>query len=193
MLLRSFFITPNNRKVEAFIKHFELPVEIKQIDFKHEEHKQPEYLAMNPMGKVPLLIDGDFCLWEGTAILTYLARKFPQTTALPTDTQGRADADRWLHWQSCHLMPTIGALKTGAETDKDVLKPLFKVLDGQLEGRDFVLGELSVCDFAIAAYTLTKMMRGLDYSDVPHVTAWRERTMNLKGFVETAVKERPAA
>jgi len=193
VLLRSFFITPNNRKVEAYIKHFDLPVEIKQISFKDKEHETDEYLAMNPMGKVPLLIDGDFYLWESNAILTYLARKFPETNTLPTDIQGRADADRWLHWQSCHLMPTIGSLKTGAETDTDVLKPLFKVLDGQLNGRDFILGELSVCDFAIAAYTLTKMMRALDYSDVPHMAAWRDRMRNLKGFVETQVKVPPAA
>ena len=193
MLLRSFFITPNNRKVEAYIKHFELPVEIKQINFKDREHKTDEYLAMNPMGRVPLLIDGDFYLWEGNAILTYLARKFPETNTLPTDIQGRADADRWLHWQSSHLMPTMGALKTGTETDTDVLKPLFDVLNGQLEGRDFILGDLSVCDFAIASYTLTKMARALDYSGVPNMAAWRDRMTNLKGFVETQVKMPPAA
>ena len=193
MLLRSFFITPNNRKVEAFIKHFDLPVEISQVNFKDRENKSEEFLDINPMGKVPVLIDGDFNLWESNAILTYLALKFPETNTLPTDVQGRADADRWLHWQSCHLMPTMGALKTGAETDTEVLKPLFKVLDKQLEGRNFILGDLSVCDFAIAAYTLTKMGRSLDYSETPNVAAWRDRMTNLKGFVETQHKPSSAA
>ena len=59
MLLYSFKITPNNRKVEAFIAHFDLPVEIRQIDFKHREHFSDEYIAINPMSKVPALVDGE--------------------------------------------------------------------------------------------------------------------------------------
>ena len=115
MLLYSFNITPNNRKVVAFIKHFDLPVEVHQVNFKEQETKSDEFYAINPMRKVPVLVDGDFNLWESNAILTYLARKFPETNALPADIRGRADADRWLHWQSCHLMPLMGAFKTGAE------------------------------------------------------------------------------
>jgi glutathione S-transferase len=115
MLLHSFFITPNNRKVEVFIKHFDLDVDIHQVNFREQENKTDEFLAMNPMGKVPVLVDGDLNLWESNAILTYLATMFPQTHALPTDPKGRADVDRWLHWQSSHLMPAIGKLKTGRD------------------------------------------------------------------------------
>ena len=71
--MHSFFITPNNRKVEAFIKHFDLDVEIHQVNFREQENKTDEFLAMNPMGKVPVLVDGDLNLWESNAILTYLA------------------------------------------------------------------------------------------------------------------------
>ncbi|RLA31231.1 MAG: hypothetical protein DRR15_13550 [Gammaproteobacteria bacterium] len=188
MLLHSFFITPNNRKVEAFIKHFDLDVEIHQVNFREQENKTDKFLAMNPMGKVPVLVDGDLNLWESNAILTYLATLFPETHALPTDPKGRADVDRWLHWQSSHLMPAIGKLKTGEETDPKSLMPLYKVLDTQLQGKEYICGELSVADFAIAAYTLTKMGRQFDYSDVPNVAAWRDRVAQLKGFVETHYK-----
>jgi glutathione S-transferase len=185
VLLHSFSITPNNRKVEAFIKHFDLDVEIQQVSFKDRETESAEYLAINPMGKVPSLEDGDFSLWESNAILTYLATMFPETDALPTDPQGRADVDRWLHWQSCHLMPAMGALKTGDEKGAEAIPKLLEILEQQLAGKEYVCGKLSIADFAIAAYTVTKLGSRLDYSELPNVSAWRERMLALKGFVET--------
>jgi len=193
MRLYTFTVTPNNRKVEAFVRHFDLPVELHHVSFKDRETESPEYRAINPMGKVPALVDGDFRLWESNAILTYLATMFPQTRALPSDPKGRADADRWLHWQSCHLMPAMGALKVAEEKDTSKLDPLLKILDGQLAGREFVLGAMSVVDFAIAAYLMTKMGRQLDYSAVPNVAAWLQRMGELKGFVATNVKLPQAA
>jgi glutathione S-transferase len=191
--LYTFTITPNNRKVEAFVRHFDLDVDVHHVSFKDEETKQPEYLAINPMGKVPALVDGDFKLWESNAILTYLAAKFPETNALPTDPRGRADVDRWLHWQSCHLMPAMGALKTADSKDVSTVTPLLRILDQQLKGREYVLGKLTVVDFSIASYLMTKLGRQLDYSQTPDLAAWRERMGKLKGFVQTQVKAPPAA
>lgn len=188
MRLYTFTVTPNNRKVEAFVRHFDLPVDIHHVSFKDRETQSPEYLAINPMGRVPALTDGDFRLWEGNAILTYLATKFPETRALPSDARGRADADRWLHWQSCHLMPAMGALKMSDEKDVGTVVPLLLILEQQLQGKDYILGDLTVVDFAIAAYLMTKMGKKLDYSASPAVAAWVERVANLKGFVATQVK-----
>lgn len=192
MELITFTITPNNRKVVAFIKHFDLPVDVRQVDFKRKEHKSPEFAALNPMQKVPVLVDGDFVLWESNAILAYLAANFPETNALPTDIKGRADVDRWMHWQSSHLMPTMGAIKTGDKTEEDV-KPLLRVLDGQLEGRDYLLDSLTIADFAVAAYTLTNNADKFDYSEIQNLASWRERMGSLPGFEETAFKLPPAA
>ena len=150
--------------------------------------KSPDYLAINPMGKVPALTDGDFSLWESNAILTYLAAKFPETEALPMDLKGRADVDRWLHWQSCHLMPALGALKTAEVKDVATVAPLLGILDQQLIGRSFMLGHLTIVDFAIVAYLITKMGRQLDYATTPNVSAWIERMLALKGFVVTDIK-----
>ncbi len=191
--LYSFTVTPNNRKVEAFVRHFDLPVEVHHVSFKDRETQSPEYLAINPMGKVPALVDGDFRLWESNAILTYLATLFPETGALPADPRGRADVDRWLHWQSCHLMPAMGALKVAEEKDVGTIAPLLAILDRQLAGREYLLGTLSVADFAIAVYLMTKLGRQLDYGPVPHVAAWLDRMGALRGFVATQVKGPPAA
>jgi glutathione S-transferase len=193
MRLYTFTITPNNRKVEAFVRHFDLDVDIHHVSFKDKETQSADYLAINPMGRVPALTDGDFRLWESNAILTYLATMFPATQALPTDPRGRADVDRWLHWQSCHLMPAMGALKMSDEKDIGAVTPLLKVLDQQLRGKDYVLGSLTVVDFAIVAYLITKMGRKLDYSECPSVAAWLTRMENLKGFIATQVKMPPVA
>jgi glutathione S-transferase len=191
MRLYSFTITPNNRKVEAFIRHYDLPVEIHQVSFKDKETQSEAYGAINPMRKVPALTDGDFNLWESNAILTYLATKFPETKALPTDARGRADVDRWLHWLNCHLMPAVIKMKDPTEEDHAELQTLLKVLDGQLAGRDYILGDLTVADFAIAPYLLGKLGRKADFSAVPRVAAWLERVGSLKGFVATQFKGPP--
>jgi len=191
MLLYSFTITPNNRKVEAFVKHYDLPVEVYHVNFRKGDTKTDEYFAINPMRKVPALVDGDLKLWESNAILTYLAAKFPETNMLPEGIEARADVDRWLHWQSCHLMPAMGALKIAEEKDFDALLPLLDILEPQLAGREYVRGELSVVDFAIAPYLMTKLGRQLDYTNHPNVLAWRQRMEGLKGFVETQVKMPP--
>jgi glutathione S-transferase len=190
--LYSFKITPNNRKVEAFIAHFELPVDIHQVSFKHKETASAEYFAINPMRRVPALVDGDFKLWESNAILTYLAVKFPETQTLPVDVEGRADTDRWLHWQSCHLMPMMGAFKTGVEDDMNAINPLFDVLEVGLADQPYLLAHrlpgLSVADFAVSAYLMSKLGNKFDYSGHPNVAAWRERMANTKGFLETQMQ-----
>ena len=188
MRLYTFTVTPNNRKVEAFVRHFDLDVDIHPVSFKAKETQSPAFLALNPMGKVPVLTDGDFSLWESNAILCYLATTFPATSALPAGARGRADVDRWLYWQSCHLIPAIAALKTAAETDPGSVTPLLKILEQQLTGREYMLGALTVADFAIAPYLMTKLGRQLDYSACPNLSAWLERMGRLKGFMATQVR-----
>jgi glutathione S-transferase len=185
MKLYSFSLTPNNRKVEAFIRHYDLPVEIHSMPFKDKENQTPAYRAINPLGKAPALVDGDFKLWESNAILTYLATVFPETHALPTDPQGRADVDRWLHWQSFHFTHAVIAHKDNPEKAAKDIQPHLDLLEGQLEGREFLCGELSVADFAIVPYAIARLGKNVDYSGHPNVVAWFDRVTHLKGFVAT--------
>ena len=195
MKLYSFSPTPNNRKVEAFIKHFDLPVEIHSMGFREQENRTEAYLRMNPMGKAPLLVDGDFYLWESNAILCYLATLHPETGMLPDDPQGRADCDRWLYWQAFHLINTIIATRAkskssdskGSSAEKDIELNI-GVLNGQLEGREFVLGDLSIVDFAIAPYLLGRHGQAIDYDSFPNVRAWLDRCNQLDGIVATVFR-----
>jgi glutathione S-transferase len=188
MKLYSFSPTPNNRKVEAFIKHYELDVEIYSMPFKTKEHKTDAYRQMNPMGKAPLLEDGDFYLWESNAILCYLATLFPETNALPTDPKGRADCDRWLYWQAFHLINMVIAVRDKTDKWEDDLALNMGTLNRQLEGKDYVRGDLGICDFAIAPYLLGRHGQSIDYTDFPNVRAWLDRTNELKGIVATVFK-----
>ena len=182
MKLWSFSPTPNNRKVEAYIKHFDLPVEIHSMGFRDQENKTPKYLKMNPMGKAPVLKDGDFALWESNAILTYLATLFPETDALPTDPQGRADVDRWLYWQAFHWINMIISFRDDPEGAADDLKLNLGLLNGQLECKEFIRGKLCVADFAIAPYALGRHGQAIDYTDYPNVRAWIARFEALPNF-----------
>lgn len=74
------------------------------------QHKTPEYLRVNPMGKVPTLVDGNFVLWESHAIMAYLADRKPGTTLFPADARSRADVNRWLFWTSAHRSANIAIL-----------------------------------------------------------------------------------
>jgi glutathione S-transferase len=188
MKLYSLSPTPNNRKVEAFIKHFDLPVEIHSMGFKEQENKTEAYLKMNPLGKAPVLEDGDFTLWESNAILCYIATLFPETNCLPTDPKGRADVDRWLYWQAFHLINTvIAARDKTANAEKDLTIHL-GLLNNQLEGRDYVLADLSIVDFAIAPYLLGRHGQAIDYTNFPNVRTWLDRCNELKGIKETVFK-----
>jgi glutathione S-transferase len=188
MKLYSFSPTPNNRKVEAFIKHYDLPVEIHSMGFKEQENKTEGYLRMNPLGKAPVLEDGDFYLWESNAILCYLAALNPETQMLPTDPRGRADVDRWLYWQAFHLLNTIVAQKDkNKSAQKDVAMNI-GLLNDQLINKNYVRGELSLVDFAISPYLLGRHGQAIDYTDFPNVTAWLDRCNALKGLVATVFK-----
>lgn len=193
MKLYAFTFSPNSRKLVALIKHYDLAVDIHQISFKEHEQKSKEFLAINPMGKVPALVDGDFSLWEGNAIIMYLCECFQDLPVSPQNAQARADVNRWLHWQSSHFGPAIGAhMKGGSEENKKEIEPLLAVLDGQLQGREFICGDLSPADFAIGAYSISRAGDNVDWTGHSNAIAWRERIKSLKGFELTSPPPMPA-
>src|SRR5262245_21356656 len=84
-------VSPYARKVRLIAAELSLPIEKVELDFLKGDPRKPEYLAMNPNGKVPTIDDDGFVLWESIAILKYLAEK--KGKLLPSDARGRAEAD----------------------------------------------------------------------------------------------------
>jgi glutathione S-transferase len=160
------------------------------VDLAGGEQKRPEFLALNPHGKVPVLVDDDFVLPESDAILWYVAEKFPAAKLLPGDARGRAIVLRWLDFASASLYPSSYDLTTHttlAEPDKRSafvaeraranLDRAIGVLDGHLAKSPWVAGpSLTIADFAVAAVVQMLVTRGqLELSSRPSIAAYFER------------------
>lgn len=193
-------LSPNSRKVRAALLELGTPVEIEVINTREGKHKTPEFLRINPNGKLPTIVDGDFTLWESNAILLYLADQAGKL--LPKDSKGRAIVQQWLFWQSSHFGPAVG--KVGFER---VLKPMFgmgspdeaviaagtrdfetfaSVMNSSLEGREYLCGDLSVADFAIAPWAEFGVQAGLTYDKFPNAKAWLERITARESMKKSA-------
>src|SRR5216684_8296645 len=102
------FQSPNPQKVTFALSELGLEYEMVPVDLAKGEQRKPEFLAINPFGRVPVLVDGDLTLWDSHAILAYLGDKTGKLW--PTSAAGRADALRWLFFLSGHLAPPATAL-----------------------------------------------------------------------------------
>jgi glutathione S-transferase len=177
-------------KVFAVIHEMGVPCEVVTVDMGKGQHKSPEYLAINPNGKVPTLVDEGFQVWESNAILTYLAAKYPERGLMPTDVKGMATVQQWLHWQSSQFSSAAGEVMSetvyaklfGRATDEaklaaahEELKKELATLEKSLTGKEYLCGKLSIADFSIASLLLGRQAMRLDISGFPQVKAWQER------------------
>ena len=161
--------SPRAFKVLALAKHLHLEYELKPVDLIKGDQQRPEFVALNPNRKMPVLEDDGFVLWESNAILQYLAAKRPESGLLPSDPQRRADVSRWQFWEAAHWDPACGTLLfehlvkkffgQGEADPAEVKKGeenfhrYAAVLDGALVGRKFVTGEtLTVADFSLGPW-----------------------------------------
>jgi len=154
------------------------------------EHKSAAFLAMNPNGKVPVLEENGFILWESNAILCYLAAKKPEAGLMPTDPRGLATLHQWLQWQASTLGPatnavmmeTVYARLSGREGDPqkkaagmEKLREALDVLEKCLAGKEYLCGKLSIADFSLHSNLLPRTMMGVDLEAYPNVKAWAAR------------------
>jgi glutathione S-transferase len=161
-----YFETLNPRKACAVARYLEAPVQFKRIDLAKGEQKSPAFLAINPNGKVPALVDGGARLWEANAIMCYLAKAMG-SELWPSDTAGQIDLVRWLSWNSEHFTRHAGSLyfqhlirprllgqpadAKAVEEATGFFKQFAEVLNDHLTGRKYLIGErLTVADFAVA-------------------------------------------
>src|SRR5574337_1935568 len=103
-------LSSNSRKVRMVAALLDISLELHNVELPKGEQRTPQYLAINPMGKVPVLVDGDFVLPESAAIMIYLAESKPGNTLYPADRHARAEVNRWLFWAANHFSPAAVAL-----------------------------------------------------------------------------------
>lgn len=195
-------LSPNVRRARLTAAVLGLRLDETVLDFTKGEHKTPEYLALNPNGAVPTLVDGDFVLTESRAIMQYLASKKPESGLLPRDEQGRADVTRWQFWDSSHFSPQIGTL-----VFQRVLKQMFgmgdpdagkveealvgfrrfaAVLNKHLDGKRYMVGDnLTVADLTLASTLMYAEQADVPLGEFPIVQAWFSHVSELEAWKQT--------
>jgi glutathione S-transferase len=152
------------------------------------EHRRPDFLAINPAGKLPVLADGDFVLTESVAIVLYLAEKYADQGLLPSDLRQRAEAYRWLLFAATELeqplwrisrhtslYPQDKRLPAEVPLARQDFCDMASVLEKHLAGRSFVAGDrVSVADF-VTAYTLDWAGEAQLLGVFPELRAYLER------------------
>jgi glutathione S-transferase len=195
--------SPNVRRVRLAAAVLGLELEEKTLDFVKGEHKSPEFLALNPNGAVPTLVDGDFVLTESRAIMQYLASRKPESGLFPRDEAARADVTRWQFWDSSHFSPALGTLFF-----QKILRPVFgmgdpdpqkieealagfrrfgAVLDRRLDGRKYVVGDaLTIADLTLASSLMYASQTDVPLSEFPNIETWFARITELDAWKRTA-------
>ncbi|MCG8555185.1 MAG: glutathione S-transferase family protein [Proteobacteria bacterium] len=206
MKLYSNPLSPNCRKVHATLAHVGLEVEQQLVDVMKGEQRTPEFLAINPNGKVPALVDGAFNLWESNVIACYLAGK--ANSDLWPANQERYSILRWLNWEAAHLSQAVGTVigekifkpLRGAEPDPSVVeqgtgdfRKLATVLSGVLESGGFLAGASpTVADYSVAVWFSYDEPCGLPTREYRHVTRWLDQVRGLPGGPSLAAPPIPS-
>jgi glutathione S-transferase len=204
-----YFESLNGRKACAVAKHLGSPVEHVRIDLGKGENRTPDYLAINPNGKVPALADGDLRLWEANAIMAHLAR-VAGSDLWPRDDDRQIELTRWLSWDAWHFTRHGATLVfqhiikprfLGAEPDAKAVeeatgffKQFAAVLNGHLRGRRYVLGDtLSIADFALAATLPQAEQARIPVKGFAEIERWHDRLSELPAWREPFPKAAAAA
>jgi glutathione S-transferase len=193
------FPSPNPQKISFALHELGLECEIVPVDLTKGEQRKPEFLALNPFGRVPVLVDGDLKLWESHAILAYLGDKTGKLW--PTTAAGRADALRWLFFLSGHISPSatdlvfnrIAVKLLGIPGDQDAiargekaLPGVIGIVGGQLAKGKWMLGnEFSLVDCAYTPVLNAIEKAGFGYRDFPKVQAYVDECRSRSAWKET--------
>lgn len=179
--------TPNGWKVSILLEELGVPYQLHAISLSKQEQKTPEYLKLNPNGRIPTIVDrdeGNFAVFESGAILIYLAEKYGRF--MPKDVKGRSEVIQWVMFQMGGIGPMQGQANVffryapekipyAIERYQTETKRLYRVLESRLEGREYLCGEYSIADIANWSWVSLHFWAGVDIDDLPNLKAWLER------------------
>lgn len=182
--------TPNGRKVSIALEEMDVPYTVCLVNMREKEQKAPDYLKINPNGRIPTIVDrdnDDFAVFETGAILIYLAEL--SGSFLPTEEKARSVVLQWLMWQMGGLGPMHGQANVfyryfpeklpsvisryQNETDR-----LFGVMNTRLENVEFLAGAYSIADMACYPWVAQHDWCGLTLDGHPHLARWFDAISN---------------
>lgn len=194
--------TPNGHKVSIMLEETGLAYRLNHLDLGKLDQKQDWFLKINPNGRIPAIVDLDedhFAVFESGAILLYLAEKSGQF--LPDDKKRRSEVVQWLMFQMGGIGPMQGQANVFyryapekipyaiERYQKETLR-LYAVLDQRLAGRDYLVDEVSIADFATYPWVRAYEWAGLSIEGMPHLARWLE-TMAARPGVQRGMKVPP--
>jgi glutathione S-transferase len=179
-------------------------VELVQVDLAKGEQRRPDFLAKNPNGKVPVLDDDGFVIWESHAIMQYLADRTPGQTIYPTELRARTDVNRWLFWSAHQLSPSVAILNWERMVKKLIglgepepalvakgeaqVGECLRVLDGHLAGKEWLAqGKLTLADLAVSTPLMSIGPAQLPVAGHDHVLRWFEQVKQLDAWKKTSL------
>jgi GST-like protein len=185
--------TPNGWKASVALEELALPYEVHAVSLSKGEQKTPEFLKINPNGRIPAIVDREldnFAVFESGAILIYLAEKAGKL--MPADVKGRSRVIQWLMFQMGGIGPMMGQANVFFRYWPEKIQPaidryqhesrrLFEVLNGRLGESEYLAGDYSIADIANWCWVRTHPWSGVSVDGLPHLQRWLD-----------AIGERPA-
>lgn len=192
-------ISGHAHRVELYLSLLGLPYELVHVDMMKGAHKQPEFLAMNVFGQVPVLQDGELTLSDSNAMLVYLGEKYDTDGRFyPRTPEGKAAVQRWLSIAAGQIaygpstarrVKLLGA-KDNYEQAVALTERTFGTLEAELSKRSFLVGEqASIADVALYAYVARAPEGGVSLEKYPALRSWLSRIEGLPGFVPMQVTQ----
>ncbi|OZG74292.1 glutathione S-transferase [Hahella sp. CCB-MM4] len=178
--------TPNGHKISIALEEMALPYRVIPVNLSKGEQKTPEYLELNPNGRIPSIVDrdnDDFVVFESGAILIYLGEKTGKF--YPQDAKRRSRVIQWLMFQMGGIGPMMGQanvfyryfpekIQPAIDRYHHEVKRLFTVLDNHLAKHEYLADDYSIADMANWAWVRTHKWSGVSVDDLPNLTRWLE-------------------
>lgn len=201
MKLYYFPASPNSRRAHAVAIHLDLPLDLRLVDLQKGEQRTPEFMQLNPTGRTPVLQDGEFVLWESTAIMQYLASQI-SNSLWPENVQSRVDIMRWQSWQLAHWQAACQPLQFErvvkqilqlGDPDPQIVEQATQrfhqeaaVLNQHLAERTYLVNEtLTLADFSVASDLTYAGPGQFPLELYPHIQAWYARIEQLPAWQQT--------
>ena len=184
--------TPNGYKTSVALEELQIPYNVHIINLKNDDQKTPEFLKMNPNGRIPVIVDTeeDITIFESGAQLIYLAEKTGKL--MPTDINGRSLVIQWLMFQMSGIGPMMGQANVFFRYFPEKIQPaidryqnegrrLFEVLDGRLKDHEYLAGDFSIADIANWCWVRTSAWSGINIEGLDHLKRWKEQLEERPG------------
>jgi len=186
----------NSYKVRLLLAHLGIPCEIVEVDILKGESRTAEFLKINPNGRTPVLEDNGFILAESNAILAYLAKG---TKFLPEDRKALGLIFQWMFFEQYSHEPFIATSRFWLQhkpdspektallaSKRDGGRAALKIMEDHLSKNDFFVGDYSIADIALFAYTHVAHEGGFPLDEFPQIRGWIEGVKAQRGFVPMA-------